>query len=63
LTNFSISNGDNIEYAYSDSQHQNPLCTVVQIILGNDSLDYDKEKYKEMLLDASENVLGIFWIR
>jgi hypothetical protein len=26
----------------------------------NDSLDYDKEKYKEMLLDASETVLGIF---
>jgi hypothetical protein len=23
-------------------------------------LDYDREKYKEMLLDASETVLGIF---
>ena len=34
-----------------------------KFILGNDSLDYDKEKSKEMLLDASENVLGIFWIR
>jgi DNA polymerase elongation subunit (family B) len=45
-----VSRGDNIEYAYTDSQHQNPLCTVVQIILGSDSLDYDKEKYKEMLL-------------
>ena len=26
----------------------------------NNSLDYDKEKYKEMLLDAAETVLGIF---
>jgi hypothetical protein len=23
-------------------------------------LEYDKEKYKEMLLDASETILGIF---
>ena len=57
-----ISRGDNIEYVYTDSQHQNPLSRVVpaQIIRNNDSLKYDKEKYKEMLLDASETVLGIF---
>ena len=34
-----------------------------QFIRNNDSLDYDKEKYKEMLLDASEICLGNFWIR
>jgi DNA polymerase elongation subunit (family B) len=57
-----VSRGDNIEYVYTDSQHQNPLSRVVsaQFIRGNDSLDYDKEKYKEMLLDAAETVLGIF---
>ena len=57
-----VSRGDNIEYVYTDSQHQNPLSRVVpaQFIRNNDSLDYDKEKYKEMLLDASETVLGIF---
>ena len=57
-----VSKGDNIEYVYTDSQHQNPLSRVVpaQFIRNNDSLDYDKEKYKEMLLDASETVLGIF---
>ena len=57
-----ISRGDNIEYVYTDSQHQNPLSRVVpaQFIQNNGSLDYDKEKYKEMLLDASETVLGIF---
>ena len=57
-----VSRGDNIEYVYTDSQHQNPLSRVVpaQFIRNNDRLDYDKEKYKEMLLDASETVLGIF---
>ncbi len=49
-------------YVYTDSQHQNPLSRVVptQFIRNNASLEYDKEKYKEMLLDASETVLGIF---
>jgi DNA polymerase elongation subunit (family B) len=57
-----VSRGDNIEYVYTDSQHQNPLSRVVpaQFIWNKDSLEYDKEKYKEMLLDASETVLGIF---
>ena len=26
----------------------------------NSALEYDREKYKEMLLDAAETVLGIF---
>jgi len=57
-----VSKCDNIEYVYTDSQHQNPLSRVVpaQFIRNNDSLEYDKEKYKEMLLDAAETVLGIF---
>lgn len=61
-SNERVSRGDNIEYVYIDSQHQNPLSRVVpaHVIRDNDSLEYDKEKYKEMLLDASETVLGIF---
>ncbi len=62
LSNYErVSRGDNIEYVYADSQHQNPLSRVVpaQFIRNTDS-DYDKEKYKEMLLDASETILGIF---
>ena len=57
-----VSKGDNIAYAYTDSQHQDPLSRVVpaQFIWNNDNLDYDREKHKEMLLDASETVLGIF---
>jgi len=54
--------GDFIQYVYTDSQHQNPLNRVVT---AGDSdnyigLEYDREKYKEMLLDASETILGIF---
>jgi DNA polymerase, archaea type len=57
-----VSRGDNIEYVYTDSEHQNPFSRVVpaQFIRNNASLEYDKEKYKEMLLDAYETVLGIF---
>jgi DNA polymerase elongation subunit (family B) len=56
-----ITRGDNIEYVYTDSQHQNPLSRVVPAqFIQNDNLQYDKEKYMEMLLDAAETVLEIF---
>jgi DNA polymerase elongation subunit (family B) len=58
------SKGDTIEYIYTNSQHKNPLCRVVPIdsTYGYESekLDYDKEKYKEMIVDAAETVLGYF---
>ena len=56
------SKGDIIQYIYTDSQHQNPLNRVVTAgdSDNNFGLEYDKEKYKEMLLDASETTLGIF---
>ncbi len=47
--------GDIIQYVYTDSQHQNPLNKVITIGIGldnNSELEYDREKYKEMLLDA-----------
>jgi DNA polymerase elongation subunit (family B) len=54
--------GDTIQYIYTDSQHNNPLCRVVPIenILSESIPPYDKEKYKEMILDAAETVLGFF---
>ncbi len=57
------SKGDTIKYIYADSQHKNPLCKVASISSANakkENLDYDKEKYKEMILDAAETVLGYF---
>src|ERR687887_1037516 len=51
---------DTIQYMYTDSQHNNPLCRVVPIENIKTRLRYDKEKYKEMILDAAETVLGFF---
>ena len=53
--------GDTIKYIYTDSGHQNPLSRVrVEDGYNNSGLVYDRQKYKEMLLDAAETVLGIF---
>src|ERR671924_1065229 len=52
------SKGDTIKYIYTDSQHKNPLCRVVPIDstygYRDGKPDYDKQKYKEMILDAAE---------
>jgi len=55
--------GDTIQYIYTDSQHNNPLCIVTPIENFASLPQYDKEKYKEMILDAAETVLGYFGFR
>jgi hypothetical protein len=45
---------------YTDSRHNNPLCRVTPIENLASLSGYDKEKYKEMILDAAETVLGYF---
>jgi DNA polymerase elongation subunit (family B) len=56
--------GDTIQYIYTDSQHNNPLCRVVPIAVENTKAgflaQYDKKKYREMILDAAETILGSF---
>jgi DNA polymerase elongation subunit (family B) len=61
--------GDTIQYIYTNSQHKNPLCRVVPLeILQKEkdgkeekiNLNYDKDKYREMILDAADTVLGYF---
>jgi DNA polymerase elongation subunit (family B) len=52
--------GDNIQYIYTDSENQNPMNRVLAMDVYTDDTSYDKEKYKEILLDAAETVLGIF---
>jgi DNA polymerase elongation subunit (family B) len=59
------SRGDTIRYIYTDSQHKNPLCRVVPVENSDESnteeaFSYVKEKYREMILDAAETVLGYF---
>ena len=50
---------------YTNSQHKNPLCRVVIVEDTNGSnkeeaFSYDKEKYRETILDGAETVLGYF---
>jgi DNA polymerase elongation subunit (family B) len=52
--------GETIKYIYTNSKHNNPLCRVTPIENLASMPAYDKEKYKEMILDAAETVLGFF---
>jgi DNA polymerase elongation subunit (family B) len=52
--------GETIQYIYTDSKHNNSLCRVRPIEDLASLPPYDKEKYKEMVLDAAETVLGYF---
>jgi DNA polymerase elongation subunit (family B) len=52
--------GETIQYIYTDSKHDNPLCRVTPIENIQSIPQYDKEKYKELVLDAAETVLGFF---
>jgi DNA polymerase elongation subunit (family B) len=56
------SKGDTIRYIYTDSQHKNPFCRVVPVENKHQNnteevFTYDKENYREMILDAAETVL------
>jgi len=52
--------GDTIQYIYTDSKHNNPLFRVIPIENLKSLLIHDREKYKQLLLDAAETVLGVF---
>jgi DNA polymerase elongation subunit (family B) len=57
--------GDTINYIYTNTQHKNPLLRIAALDSEEDSktLNYDKEKYREMILDAAETVLGLLDLR
>jgi DNA polymerase elongation subunit (family B) len=60
--------GDTINYIYTNTQHKNPLLRVTAFETTHQDDDnnksktpnYDKEKYREIILDAAETVLGTF---
>ena len=56
--------GEGVEYIFTDTRHTNPLyrVTPIDFIKEGQRLDYDKEKYRKMLLEAAETVLGYFGI-
>ena len=56
----SLIRGDIIQYIHTDAAHKNPLRRVMPLDLISEEHDYDKEKYREMLLESAESVLGYF---
>jgi DNA polymerase elongation subunit (family B) len=55
--------GEDIQYIYTNSKHKNPLCRVAPVLKHENEeavTSYDKEKYRDLLLDAAETVLGYF---
>ena len=52
--------GEGVEYIHTDAHPTNPLCRVIprEFIKPGEALDYDKEKYREMLFEAAETILG-----
>ena len=54
--------GDSIMYIYTDAHHSNPLCrvTALELVKQEQELNHDKEKYREMLLEAAETILCYF---
>jgi DNA polymerase elongation subunit (family B) len=56
----SLVRGDIIQYIFTDAAHKNPLRRVVPLDLVSEEPDYDTDKYREMLLEAAETILGYF---
>jgi len=54
--------GDSIQYIHTNAHHSNPLCrvTALDLVKQEQELNYDKEKYREILLEAAETILGYF---
>ena len=56
----SVAHGHVIQYIHTTAAHKNPLRRVMPLDLVSKEHDYDKEKYREMLLQATESILGYF---
>jgi DNA polymerase elongation subunit (family B) len=58
----SLVRGDIIQYIHTDAAHKNPLRRVMplDLVSRGKEPDYDKEKYREKLLEAAESILGYF---
>jgi hypothetical protein len=58
------SKGHDIKYIYTDAQHSNPLCRVTPVNVTKrgvvETVGYDRDKYREMMLDAAQTMLGYF---
>lgn len=51
---------ERIQYIYTDAAHRNPLRRILPVDLIKKEHGYDKQKYRDMLLEAAETILGYF---
>ena len=56
----SVNPGERVNFIYSDADHRNPLCRVAALKLLDRKIHFDREKYREMILDAAETILSTF---
>jgi DNA polymerase elongation subunit (family B) len=54
--------GDTVDFIFKDSDHINPLCRTVPFDSSDSqkTIPYDREKYRDLLLDAAEMILSNF---
>ena len=55
-----LTRGAIIQYIYTDAAHRNPLRRILPVDLIKEEHGYDNEKYRDMLLEAAETILGYF---
>jgi DNA polymerase elongation subunit (family B) len=56
----SVNPGEPVDFIYTDADHHNPLCRVIAYDLIEGKVNPDREKYRDMVLDAAETVLSTF---
>jgi DNA polymerase elongation subunit (family B) len=52
--------GETVDFIYTDADHHNPLCRVIAYDFVGEKVNPDREKYRDMVLDAAETVLSTF---
>ena len=58
-----LNKGDNVEFIFTASKHKNPMQRVRAIPTSEpmeQAVEYDREKYLQLVLDATETVLAPF---
>ncbi|MCP8308407.1 MAG: hypothetical protein H3Z54_06895 [archaeon] len=55
-----VKEGEFIDFIFVNANHHNPLCRVLAYELASSNINHDKDKYRDMILDAAETVLSTF---
>ncbi len=56
-----LKSGDTMDFIFKDSKHLNPFCRTVPYDSSEGSsktINYDREKYRDLLLDATETMFS-----